>query len=216
MYTKKISLTAFTIFLIIFSFYNFSVPHVLSQNYLHDFSPTNADSTINLVVEIPAGTNEKWEVTKPDGKLELEHRNGKPRIVAYLGYPGNYGMIPGTLLSEETGGDGDPLDVLAIGSPVARGKVIRAKIIGVLRFLDRGEQDDKLLAVLPETALYTVNTISELNKKFPGIAPIIQTWFINYKGAGVMEFKGLGTPQEAREILRKAVNEYQKSRKHGK
>ena len=45
----------------------------------------------------------------------------KPREVKYLGYPGNYGMIPRTLLPKELGGDGDPLDVIVLGPAVERG-----------------------------------------------------------------------------------------------
>jgi len=181
-------------------------------NYIEDYLPINEDGTINAVIEIPAGTNEKWEVTKPDGKLELEHKKGKPRIVKYLGYPGNYGMIPETLMSESVGGDGDPLDVLLIGAPVMRGKVVKGKLIGVLKFSDRGERDDKLLAVLPETALYEVNNISQLDETFPGITSIIKTWFLYYKGSGKMIFKGFGSVKEAKEILNIAIKEYQKQK----
>ena len=77
------------------------------KNFLSDYSPKNSDGTINVVVEIPTGTIAKWEVTKPEGKLEWEFKEGKPRIVKYLGYPGNYGMIPRSILPKELGGDGD-------------------------------------------------------------------------------------------------------------
>ena len=185
-------------------------PNIYNQNYIDDYFPTNEDGTINVVVEIPAGTNEKWEVSKPDGKIELEHKSGKPRIIKYIGYPGNYGMIPGTLVSEKIGGDGDPLDVLLIGAPVMRGDVVNGKLIGVLRFSDNGDKDDKLLAVLPGTALYEVDNISQLDETFPGITSIIKTWFLYYKGSGKMIYKGIGDVQEARNILNIAVKEYQK------
>ena len=56
-----------------------------------------------------------------------EFKDGKPRIVKYLGYPGNYGMVPKTLLPENLGGDGDPLDVIVLGPQVERGSVIKCK-----------------------------------------------------------------------------------------
>jgi inorganic pyrophosphatase len=185
-------------------------PNIYNQNYIDDFFPINEDGTINVVVEIPAGTNEKWEVSKPHGKLELEHKSKKPRIINYIGYPGNYGMIPGTLVSEKIGGDGDPLDVLLIGAPVNRGKVVKGKLIGILRFLDRGKIDDKLLAVLPGTSLHEVDDLSQLDETFPGITSIVKTWFLYYKGSGKMIFKRFGNVQEARNILNIAIKEYQK------
>ena len=73
------------------------------------------------MIEIPTGTTAKWEVVKPSGELRWEFDQGRPRVVRYLGYPGNYGMIPRTLLPKEEGGDGDPLDVVVLGPAVPRG-----------------------------------------------------------------------------------------------
>ena len=178
------------------------------KNYITDYKPININGTINTVIEIPAGTNEKWEILKPDGKLELKYKKGKPRIIKYLGYPGNYGMIPGTLLSKLTGGDGDPLDVFTIGAPVKRGTVVKSKLIGVLKFNDKGEKDDKLLAVLPGTAFYEVDNITQLDESFPGVSLIIKTWLLYYKGSGKMVFKGFGSAKEAKRILNRAIQEY--------
>ena len=178
-------------------------------NLLTDFMPFDENGDVNVVVEIPTGTLEKWEVDKSTGQLQLEFIDNNPRIVNYLGYPGNYGMIPRTLLSKESGGDGDPLDVIVLGPPVPRGSTIKCKIIGVLFLLDRGEQDDKLIAVLADTPLYGINSISELNQNYVGIAEILQLWFSNYKGPGKMESKGFGEKDIAMDIRRTAIKEYQ-------
>jgi inorganic pyrophosphatase len=170
-----------------------------------NYSACNEDGTINTFIEIPAGTNEKWELSAETNMLELDVKDGRPRIVQYLGYPGNYGMIPHTLLPKELGGDGDPLDILVIGGPLSRGSIAPAKLIGVLKFLDGGEQDDKLIAVLPNTALETINNFKELDQSFPGIKDIIKTWFSNYKGPGIMKFKGEGSVEDATAILDAAV-----------
>jgi len=74
---------------------------------------------------------EKWEVDKTDGKMKWEFVDKKPRTINYLGCPGNYGMIPGTLLSKELGGDGDPLDVIVLGPPVERGSIVKCKLTSV-------------------------------------------------------------------------------------
>lgn len=172
-----------------------------AANFHSGHAATNADGSINLVVEIPAGTCAKWEVT-PDGRaLKWEFKKGKPRVVKYLGYPGNYGMIPRTILPKELGGDGDPLDVIALGPAQARGSVVKAKLIGVAKFLDDGEHDDKLIAVLEGSALYEVSTLQELNEKYEGVADIVRLWFSNYKGPGEMEFEGFGEAAAAQKIL---------------
>ena len=183
-----------------------------SKNFLTDFPYLNADGTINVVVEIPTGTTEKWEVEKKDGSLIWEFKNGKPRIVDYLGYPGNYGMVPQTVLAKELGGDGDPLDVVLIGPALPRGSVVKAKVIGVFKMIDGKELDDKLMAVSAGTPFFELNSVSELNKKFNGITQIIETWFLNYKGPGAVESKGFGDKEEAMTLLKVAAASFKKAK----
>jgi inorganic pyrophosphatase len=163
------------------------------------------------VVEIPTGTTAKWEVVKPSGELNWKFSNGKPRRVKYLGYPCNYGMVPRTIMPKELGGDGDPIDVLVLGPPVARGSVVQAKLIGVLKMIDKGEQDDKLIAVLRDTPFYTSPSIKELDETFLGVTDIIQIWFTNYKGPDRIETEGFGDEIEARRILQSAINAFNQS-----
>ena len=179
-----------------------------NTNLLADIIPIYEDGDVNAVIEIPSGTLEKWELNKSNGQIEWELVNNKPRIVNYIGYPGNYGMIPGTLLSKEQGGDGDPLDIIVLGPPAERGSIIKCKIIGVLYLIDREEQDDKLVAVSTNSPLYEVNSINELDKNYIGISEILQLWFTNYKGSGEMASKGFGDKSNAVEILISAINEY--------
>lgn len=170
-------------------------------NFLKDIEPLSEDGDLLVVAEIPTGTIAKWEVTQPDGAIRWEFKNDKPRIVKYLGYPGNYCTVPRTLLPKEFGGDGDPLDILVLGPAVPRGTVVKAKLVGVLKLWDGGEQDDKLIAVMADSPLYEVNSIKELDEKFPGVTTIITTWFVNYKGPGEIESRGYGEVAEAKAIL---------------
>jgi inorganic pyrophosphatase len=118
-------------------------------------------------------------------------------------------MIPRTILPKELGGDGDPLDVIVLGPAVPRGSVVRAKLIGVLKLLDGGEQDDKLIAVLENTPMYEINSIQEMNSKFIGVSKIIETWFVNYKGPGELSSKGFAERNEAQKILEYAIKSYE-------
>ncbi len=181
-------------------------------SFLSGYAPMNADSTINVVVEIPAGTTAKWEVTKPEGKLEWEFKNNQPRIVKYLSYPGNYGMVPRTLLPAASGGDGDPLDVILLGAAVPRASVVKARLVGVLQLLDGGEQDDKLLAVIAGTPLDAAQNIAQLNEMFPGVTSIVETWFVNYKGPGEMASQGFAEVSKAHEILAQAIRAFEQQK----
>jgi inorganic pyrophosphatase len=182
-----------------------------ARNFLTGYPAQLPNGSVHVVVEIPAGSTAKWEVDKSDGALRWEFKKGKPRIVEYLGYPGNYGMVPRTLLPKEQGGDGDPLDVIVLGPAAERGAVVETRIVGVLRLMDDGEQDDKLLAVMSGTALSDVSDLDELERRFAGTTSIVETWFANYKGPGRMQPKGFGDAAEAQKILAAAMKAFEES-----
>lgn len=181
------------------------------KSFLGGYPPITEGDAVNVIVEIPAGTNAKWEVTKPKGLLRWEEKNGKPRMVKYLGYPGNYGMVPRTLLPREEGGDGDPLDILVLGPALPRGTVVPVRIIGVLHLLDRGERDDKLIALPLDDPVMQAESLKKLDKQYPGVLSIIETWFVRYKGPGKMESGGYGNVKEAMEILYKAIQAFKRN-----
>lgn len=176
-----------------------------------------ANGIIQAVIEIPAGSNEKWEVAKDGKSIIWEFKDAKPRVIDYLGYPGNYGFIPRSLLPREKGGDGDPLDIIVLGNALPRGRRANVKLIGVLKIMDTGEQDDKLIAVDSSAPFYpNVNEIDTLKEKYPGILEILRLWFENYKGPGVMEFKGFGSREEAWEVVAVALRSYEEYNKKDK
>jgi len=72
------------------------------------------ENTINVVVEIPAGTNTKYEYDTIQKAFIIDQEDGKDRIIDFLPYPANYGFVPSTLAKIELGGDGDALDVLVL------------------------------------------------------------------------------------------------------
>ncbi|MEP5255129.1 MAG: inorganic diphosphatase [Winogradskyella arenosi] len=177
-------------------------------NLLTDINPQFEDAQVNAVIEIPAGTIDKWELNKNTGQIEWERIEDTPRKINYLGYPGNYGMIPKTLIPKHGGGDGDPLDILVLGPPAERGDILRCKIIGLLYLTDSGEQDHKLIAVSDTSVMYTMNSISELDKNYQGISEIIALWFTNYKASGLLKSEGYGSQKEALQILENALKDY--------
>lgn len=181
-------------------------------NLLRDIPAINADETVNCVIEIPAGSTAKFEVDKKTGCLKQDLEDGSPRFVKYLGYPVNYGYIPSTYLDPDNGGDGDPIDVLIPGPAIRRGSVLKGKILGVHRLVDRGQCDDKIIVVVEGTPFYEINTLKELEEKFPGVLSILRTWFLNYKGRGKMKFLGWGGRYEALMEIRRLAESFASKR----
>jgi inorganic pyrophosphatase len=177
------------------------------RNFLSGWEPKAADGSVRAVVEIPAGRLDKWEV-KQDGLLHWDIEDGKPRVVKYIGYPVNYGMVPRTVLSEARGGDGDPLDILVLGPSLPRGSVVETRVIGIILLTDRGEVDDKILAVAKGTPFEDVEDISDLEQKFPGVTQILETWFLNYKGPGKFVARGFAGRDEAVATVDQAIADF--------
>jgi inorganic pyrophosphatase len=93
---------------------------------------------ITAVVEIPRGSRNKYELDKDSGLFRLDRV-----LYSAVHYPGDYGLIPRTLHL-----DNDPLDVLVMmKEPTFTGCLIDVRPVGVLKMLDKGEPDDKILAV---------------------------------------------------------------------
>lgn len=188
---------------------------IVGSDKLMALKAMNVDGTVRAIIEIPSGTSAKWEVSKEDPKaVYWELKNNKPRIINYLAYPANYGAIPGTALPKELGGDGDPLDVIVLGQAVPRGEVVDTRVIGVLKMLDGGEQDDKLIAVLVKDSPFAhIKSMAQLDAEFAGVSQIINLWFTSYKGPnGGMEGKGFEDAASARAVLEAAAKNFEAGR----
>jgi len=125
----------------------------------HHVSPGHiSPDTVNGVIEIPKGTRAKYELDKESGLLRLDRV-----LYSSVYYPANYGFIPQTYCDDK-----DPLDILILSQiDVVPLCIVPAKIIGVMRMLDNGEADDKIIAVAagdPSVSHY--NDISELPMHF--------------------------------------------------
>lgn len=183
-----------------------------NADLFRSINPYSDAGLVQAIIEIPAGTNQKWEVDKTSGKLIWEKKDGENRIINYISYPWNYGMVPGTWLPEEEGGDNDPLDIIILGPAQDRGSIAQVRLIGVIQMVDGGEQDDKLLAVLPGGSgpFNQINDIEDLSDEYPGVIDIIKLWLENYKGEGIVTVLDIGDADLAKEILDISIQEFQK------
>ena len=134
---------------------------------------------------------------------------GSPRVINHTAYPVNYGMIPQTVLPVSRGGDGDPLDAIILGDALVKGEVIQAKILGVMRMTDGGEQDDKIISVPLNSILSNYNNIEHLNNERPEILENIKDWFIQYKGDNVVKFIKFESEEKGNSLVKES-NKYYK------
>lgn len=182
-------------------------PETAPDNF-NKINPLLDQGLVNMVVEIPAGSNQKWEISKETGQLEWQQTGDSLRVINYLPYPANYGMVPGTYLPKSLGGDDDPLDIFLLGPSVERGSVHPANVIGVIKLLDSGEQDDKLVAVAPLSWFGHIQSIDELEESYPGAILILVTWLESYKGQGVVEIQSIEDREAAMELIHTAVESF--------
>lgn len=185
-----------------------------AANFITAYPAIPHEGMATAVIEIPAGTNAKWEVEEPGSRIAWEIVDGSPRVVQYLAYPANYGMIPRTRLPREAGGDGDPLDVIVLGAALPRGSVMYVRPVGVLRLLDDGERDDKIVAVQTVGPLSEVTTFAALESGYPGLTDIVRIWFTSYKGPGRLESSGYGDEEAAMAVVREASEMFEAAAGH--
>lgn len=149
----------------------------------YGIASTEGDA-LNVIIEIPAGTNHKIEYRPETGFANDTLPGGLTRVINFLPYPGNYGFVPNTMMDKERGGDGDPLDVLVLSESVPTGSKIAVIPVGALLLRDRGEIDTKIIAVPLDTTLrvFNVDNFLSFALEHDAARTIIETWFLNYKG----------------------------------
>ena len=157
---------------------------------------------LRAVIEIPAGTNHKYEYDDGTATFRLDTlADGRDRVIDFLPYPGNYGFIPGTLMDKARGGDGDALDVLVIAEHMPTGTVALVQPIGALLLRDRGEIDTKIIAIPADSSLQVLpaRDFVDFMLRYDAARHLIEQWFLNYKGPGQTQLVRWEDDQYARQ-----------------
>ncbi len=130
----------------------------------------DAPDLFPAIIEVPKGSKTKYELDKATGMIRVDRI-----LYSSVQYPANYGFIPRTYCE-----DNDPLDVLVLGQEaVAPLSIMRAKPIGLMKMLDHGEADDKIIAVHADDPEYNhYNAIDELP---PHRMTEVKRFFEDYK-----------------------------------
>ena len=177
----------------------------MTKNFWHDIEPgTDIPEIINVVVEIPKGSMNKYEYDKKHNMIKLDRVLFSP-----FHYPGDYGLVPQTL-SE----DGDPLDALVlVTNPTYPGILIEARPIGLLQMKDAGELDDKIICVSTNDPRYLHTTdISGIEDHYRSeIAHFFQV-YKDLEGKKV-EIIGWQSAKEAKRIIIESIKRYKNTLK---
>jgi inorganic pyrophosphatase len=180
-------------------------------NLWHDIpAGIHVPDAVTAVVEIPSGSRNKYELDKATGMLKLDRV-----LFSAVHYPGDYGFIPRTLHEDK-----DPLDILVlVKEETFPGCQIDVRPIGVLKMLDRGEPDDKIIGVPLhdpfQTEFFDIADISQHTLKE------VEHFFRTYKDleGKRVEIIGWGKSDEACRIVLESVERYDReygSRKRAK
>lgn len=167
----------------------------------HDIpvDPDTIETALPVVIEIPAGSKNKYELEKNSGILKLDRV-----LYSSVHYPANYGFIPRSFCD-----DGDPLDVLVLGQGAVHPlTLVYVRPIGVMHMRDQGKSDDKILAVHANDP--SVNHILELDDAPPHVMTEIHRFFLDYK---VLEEKEVVVEPfagrtRALAVIRQALEDY--------
>lgn len=126
------------------------------------------NNVVEAIIEIPYRSRNKFEIK--NGKIKLDRV-----LYSAMAYPAEYGFIDNTLAK-----DGDPLDILVIGTePTYPGCIIPARVVGCLKLIDNGFEDYKIISVVDVDPRY--NEINELKDLSEFILEEIKNFFENYK-----------------------------------
>lgn len=143
----------------------------MSTHAWHDVTPgVNLPQEFVAVIEIPMGSNVKYELDKQTGLLKLDRI-----LFSAVHYPANYGFIPQTFAE-----DGDALDVLVLcQTPVAPLTLVDARAIGLMTMIDGGKKDHKIVAVATKDPEF--NGFNEAKQLPPHRLALVRRFFQDYK-----------------------------------
>lgn len=176
------------------------------RQWIHPFDIPQAKSfpdEVMAVIEIPQGSFTKYEIDPVSGIVAVDRFQSMP-----VAYPANYGVITSSLA-----GDGDNLDVLVVSrEPLVPGALIKVRPVGILKMLDGGKEDDKVIAV-PTTDIDPTYDAVQKIADLPAIeVQRIEAFFRVYKqlpeGRKKVELGGFLDATETKALIKEAIERH--------
>ena len=176
------------------------------RDYLRDYMMippgTGETGVANMIVEIPKGRRTKFEVDKATGLIKMDRY-----LYSSTMYPGDYGFIPQTLAE-----DGDPSDILVmVNEPTFSGCLIEARVVGIFKMRDKGQNDFKLLAVPHRDPLFA--DIRQLDDVPHHFLREVEHFFSTYKQLEGVTIEPLGwaAAEEGAVEVRSSIERFRKT-----
>jgi inorganic pyrophosphatase len=171
------------------------------MNLWHDVSSgDDVPKVVNVIIEIPKGSKNKYEIDKETGLIKLDRA-----MKTSQDYPFDYGFVPQTLWD-----DGDALDVVLLTTyPLAPGILVEARPVGIMTMIDGGESDDKMIAVPASDPRFDgVTSLKDVN---PYTLKEMRHFFETYKtiDGKKVEIKGFHEREEAEAAIIRSQALYQ-------
>jgi inorganic pyrophosphatase len=173
----------------------------------HDVTPGNKlPKEFDCVIEIPSGSNVKYELDKVSGLIRLDRM-----LYSAVYYPANYGFIPQTLAE-----DGDPLDVLVMcQEPVVPLTLIHGRAVGLMTMIDAGKPDHKIIAVATDDPEF--NPYHDAQEMPPHRLLMLRRFFQDYKQLErkAVKVDKILPARKAFPIITDALRRYSEQRRKG-
>jgi inorganic pyrophosphatase len=178
-------------------------PSLFMVNLLHVLDPfaDQENAVINVIIELNSNTINKYELITETGHLKLDR-------VGYssLAYPFAYGAVPRTKDLDD-----DPLDVeiVNVTEPLVPGSLAEVRIIGVMKFVDGGEVDDKIIAVLnDDKRMAHIKSVEDLGEYFKTETTYYWEHYKDLKKPGTCKVEGFFDVQEAVKVVQECAVRY--------
>lgn len=170
------------------------------MNILHDISAgEKSPEIINVIIEIPKGSKNKYEIDKETGLISLD------RVMhTAQDYPFDYGFMP-----QSHWEDGDPLDVVVLTTyPLAPGILVKVRPVAIVNMIDDGDSDAKIIVVPEKDPRF--NDVHDLKDVNPHTIKEIEHFFLTYKNIQNKEvsISSIGDKKEAQNAILKSQELY--------
>jgi inorganic pyrophosphatase len=174
------------------------------MNYWHEVSlGKNVPEEFNVIIEIPKGSYNKYEMDKETGLIALDRTN-----YSSVPYPFDYGFVPQTLWDDD-----DALDVIVLTTfPLNPGILVKVRPVALMEMTDSGESDSKIIAVpMHDKRWEDIQGLKDLNKHSLKEYKHFFETYKELKGDGdVVEIHGYKDKAEAISAIEKSIELYNK------